>query len=168
MTPWLSPARPHLRNPLSCRSGWEPDPALHVLVPCSSQTPWIPTSVHGTSLEFSFPGCCSYMDVFSEISLSFLSSPKYNTDLKLELSSLPFFFILSAIWGFLLGCCRYFKHSCITSIFTWPMTTSVNGSTLLPVINTWNTTFIYGLTSTPLSSTHIPVHHQVLYTQLFL
>ena len=105
MKPWLSPARPHLRNPLSCRSGWEPNSALHVLLPCSSQTPGTPISMHGTSLEFSpnivsFPGSCCEMDVFSKISLSFLSAPKCSSNFQLQLSFLFFllFLLLSKVF----------------------------------------------------------------------
>lgn len=148
MKAWLSLTTPHLQDPLSWRQ-WVKD-WVSILCPVSLLLPdsMVGHSRHGPC---KLPSTCASSPVsptprresFPK-SLPFLSEPQWSSNFILQLFfpfpllpvHLPFgVFNVDAPW--------HFKPSCLIGTFTWPKTTSVNGSIFLPVIEAWNISFTF-------------------------
>lgn len=107
-------------------------------------------------MRLSLPPAPRWKSSLRLLSLFFLSAPKCSSTFRMQLS-FPFPLLARLPSGvFYLDASCHFQPNCLMGTFTRPKTTSVSGSTLLPVIKA---------PSMSLPSTHIPSHHPVLYTQ---
>lgn len=166
----LSIAKAHLRDPLSWRQ-WVKEwvsllCSVFLLNPDSTDSHFGACYIPGILLQQCLFPWLPLQDgsLLQDLSLFFLV-PKCISNCKLWLS-FPFPLLSPLPAGdFHLDNPWHFKPNCQIGTVTWPRTTSVNGSSFLPVIETWNIVSV----ALPSTSSLSPVpHRQVLHAQLFL